>query len=338
MTIIVKELETPDTEMKKTLANALEAIQEVAQAGPNSFHRVAMDANTIGVMTRIFTGSVIDSAMLVSSSRGEVVDIVLIGEELRTSLDSGDDDRLDRVCAHVIYNFQKYLGRWSSLVLLVASLNQPQDWRSAFLSRGTSSQLDATSSRFASALLDSTRQTLAARTLIGLIGLDLTFQLAFWIQMIRFVDAAIQQVDTALRCALIDVGCFGNLGRIQLQLPQPNYQQPLCGFQFTALEDCIGPVIEGSKSLTQTRGAVQAVVTLQAFVATLPLLNVVASTAGTDNFIWPTQLPQVIGGLVIILQMRYQMFHLVDLRIQFFSDNQIIQVLPLSGYLTFCYR
>jgi len=60
MAMVVKELETPNTEMKKPLANTLEAVQEVTQAGPNSFHRVTMDTCTVGITACVLAFPVID--------------------------------------------------------------------------------------------------------------------------------------------------------------------------------------------------------------------------------------------------------------------------------------
>ena len=94
MAMIVKELVARDTEVKKALANAPEAVQEVAQTRPNPFHGVTMYTNAIGIMASIFTRSVVDGAMLVSGLGGKVVDVVLIGEELGAGFDFGRDDGL----------------------------------------------------------------------------------------------------------------------------------------------------------------------------------------------------------------------------------------------------
>ena len=128
--------------------------------------------------------------------------------------------------------------------------------------------------------------------------------------MVHLVDPTVQQVDATLSCPLIDLGCFGNLSRIQFQLPQGDHQQPFCGPQFAVLEDRVRPVIESGKLLAQTHGAIEAVVTLQAVAATLALFDDAASTTRTYHSVGPTQLPQVISGFVIILQVRYSVIPL----------------------------
>src|SRR5262244_3683681 len=51
--IVVQELVACDAEVQEALADPLEAVQKIAQAGPQPFHRVAVHTGTIRVMTRI---------------------------------------------------------------------------------------------------------------------------------------------------------------------------------------------------------------------------------------------------------------------------------------------
>ena len=191
MAMVVQELVTGDPEVKEALADAPEVIQEVFQTGPNTFHRVAVHTSAIRIVAGILTCSMVDGAMLVSSLRGEVVDVVLVGEKLGTNLDPGGDDGLNRVGLHIPGDFPLALSWGSLLVVFVAALNQAQDRWTAFLRCSPSSQFNATSPGFASTLLDLTGQTLAARTLIGFICFDLALQLALRIQMIRLVDPTV---------------------------------------------------------------------------------------------------------------------------------------------------
>src|SRR2546422_6872617 len=87
-------------------------------------------------------------------------------------------------------------------------------------------------------------------------GTYVVLQLAGRIQMVRLVDAAIQQIDTPLRCPLLDVSGGGNFGGVQLQLPQADHHQPFEGTQLALLKDRTGPVREPGQLLAQARGAV----------------------------------------------------------------------------------
>lgn len=82
MTVAVKKLVARDTEVKETLTDAPEAVQEVLQSRPNPFHCVIVDTNSIGVVTGVFACSMIDGAMFIPGLGVKVVDVVLVGEEL----------------------------------------------------------------------------------------------------------------------------------------------------------------------------------------------------------------------------------------------------------------
>src|SRR5919202_6546372 len=110
-------------------------------------------------------------------------------------------------------------------------------------------------------------QPFTARTLVALVSLHLMLQLTGWIQMVRLVDAAIQQIDTPLRGPLLDISGSGNFGGVQLQLPQAHHQQPFKGSQLALLEDRPGPVREHGKLLAQAYSAVPTVEALQSVVA-----------------------------------------------------------------------
>jgi hypothetical protein len=62
---VVQELVACDSEVEKALADTLEAVQKVAQAGPNAFHRVAVDTGTVRVTTRILASTMVDCPMVV---------------------------------------------------------------------------------------------------------------------------------------------------------------------------------------------------------------------------------------------------------------------------------
>ena len=64
---------------------------------------------------------------------------------------------------------------------------------------------------------DLTGQPCAARTLVTLIRFYLMLQLSGRIQMIRLVDAPIQQIDTSLRCSVMYLAAAGKYLRLTRQ-------------------------------------------------------------------------------------------------------------------------
>jgi hypothetical protein len=47
------------------LADTLEAVQKIAQAGPYAFHRVAVHTGTVRVTTRILARTMVDRPMVI---------------------------------------------------------------------------------------------------------------------------------------------------------------------------------------------------------------------------------------------------------------------------------
>ncbi len=45
--VVVQELVASDSEVQEALADTLEAVQEMTQAGPNAFHRVTVEVISI---------------------------------------------------------------------------------------------------------------------------------------------------------------------------------------------------------------------------------------------------------------------------------------------------
>src|SRR5215813_5200307 len=97
--------------------------------------------------------------------------------------------------------------------------------------------------------------------------------------MVRLVDATIEQVDTPLRCPLLDVSSGGNFGGVQLQLPQADHEQPFEGTQLALLKDRTGPVREHGKLLAQAHNTVHTVEALQSVVAPFARLDLIAAAA-----------------------------------------------------------
>src|SRR5262252_10879062 len=80
--MVVEELVACDAEVQEALADTLEAVQKIAQAGPQAFHRVAVHTRAVRVTTSILARTMVDRPMVIGSL-GEMVDVVFIGEELR---------------------------------------------------------------------------------------------------------------------------------------------------------------------------------------------------------------------------------------------------------------
>src|SRR5712692_750802 len=308
--MVVQELVAYDSEVQEALADTLEAVQEIAQAGPNAFHRVTVHTRAVRVTTSILARTMVDRTMVIVGL-GEMVDVVVIGEELRSAFHLGDDERFDRRGAHILQYFQRDLRGWRVLVCLVTALHQAQNGGTARLGGGATAQLNPALSGCAVVAFDFTGQPFTARTLVALVSLHLVLQLAGRIQMVRLVDATIQQIDTTLRCPLLDISSGGNFCGVQLPWPQADPQQPFEGPQLALLEDRSSPVREHGKLLAQARSAVHTIEALQSVVAPFARLDRIASTAWTLDAIGPAQLSQVISSFLVILQVRYQMFHRV---------------------------
>src|SRR4029453_2222627 len=121
VSMVVQELVTYDSEMKEALADTFEAVQEIAQAGPYAFHRVTVHTRAVRATTSILSRTMVDRTMVIVG-RGKVVDVVLIGEELRPTFHLGDDDGFDRRGAYILQHFQIDLCGWRVRVGLVTAL------------------------------------------------------------------------------------------------------------------------------------------------------------------------------------------------------------------------
>jgi hypothetical protein len=139
----------------------------------------------------------------------------------------------------------------------------------------------------------------------------LVLQLADRIQRVGFVKATIQQVDTTLRCPLLDISSGGDFCGVQLPLPQADHQQPFEGRPLALLEDRPGPIRAHGKLLAQARSTEHTVEAPQTVVAPFARLDRIAATAWTRHAIGPAQLSQVISRFLVICQVRDQVFHWV---------------------------
>ena len=65
--MVVQELVACDAEVQETLADPLEAVQKIAQAGPDAFHRVAVHTRAVRVTTSILACTMVDGPMVIGS-------------------------------------------------------------------------------------------------------------------------------------------------------------------------------------------------------------------------------------------------------------------------------
>jgi hypothetical protein len=83
------------------------------------------------------------------------------------------------------------------------------------------------------------------------------------------------------------------------------------GRNLLSSEDRTGPIREHGKLLAQAHSAGHTVEALQSIVAPFARLDHIAATAWTRDTSGPAHLSQVIGSFLVILQIRYQVFHQV---------------------------
>src|SRR5215471_2844702 len=113
VSMVMQELIAYDSEVQEALADTLEAVQEIAQAGSQAFHRITVHTHAVWVTTSILTCTMVDRPMVIVG-RGEVVDGVFIGKELSPTFHLGGDDGFDRRGAHILQHFQIDLRGWMS--------------------------------------------------------------------------------------------------------------------------------------------------------------------------------------------------------------------------------
>src|SRR5262249_17989395 len=101
------------------------------------------------------------------------------------------------------------------------------------------------------------------------------------------------------------------LSTFQLQLPHAHHQQPFEGTQLALFEDRAGPVRAHGTLLAQAYSAGHTAAALQSVVAPFARLDGIAATAWTRDTIGPAHLSQVIGSLLVIVQVRDQVFQRV---------------------------
>jgi len=210
------------------------------------------------------------------------------------------------------------------------------EW-TARLGGDSTAKLNPSLSGCAVVAFDFTSQPCAARTLVALIRFHVVLQLACRVQMVRLVEATIQHIAPTLRCPLLDGSGGGNCCGVQLQWPQANHQQLFAGTSLALLDDRTGPVRAHGTLLAHAHSAGHTVEALQSVVAPFAPLHRIASTAWTRDAIGSAQLSHIISGFLVILQVRYQVLHLVAPRgceQPHYTDTTY----PGEVVITLCYR
>ena len=123
--MVVEELVACDAKVQETLADPLEVVQEIAQAGPYALHRVTVHTCPVQVTTRVLARTMVDRPMVIIGL-SEMVDRVFIGEELRPGFHLGGNDRFNRRGAYILQHLEIDLRGWRVRVCLVAALYHAQ--------------------------------------------------------------------------------------------------------------------------------------------------------------------------------------------------------------------
>src|SRR5690242_18368437 len=79
--MVMEELIACNAQVQEALADILEVVQDITQAGPYTFHRVTVHTRAVGVTPRILARAMVDRPVI-SVGLGEMVDVVCISEEL----------------------------------------------------------------------------------------------------------------------------------------------------------------------------------------------------------------------------------------------------------------
>src|SRR6266481_4230450 len=73
--IVVQELVACNSEVQEALTDTLEVVQEITQARPYAFHRVAVHTCAVRVTTSILACAMVDRTMIIVDL-GKMVDVV----------------------------------------------------------------------------------------------------------------------------------------------------------------------------------------------------------------------------------------------------------------------
>ena len=121
--MVVQERIAPNSQVQEALADPLEVVQAMTQAGPYAFHRVAVYTGTVRVTTSGLACAMVHRPMVIVSL-GAMVEVICIGEERRPGFSRGGHDGCDRRGAYVLEHCERDVRGWRVLVCLGAALHQ----------------------------------------------------------------------------------------------------------------------------------------------------------------------------------------------------------------------
>ena len=308
VSMVVQELVADDAEGQAALADTLAAVQAMAQAGPQACHRVTVYPHAVRGTPSLLACPMVDRPMVLGG-RGKVVDVVRISAELCPAFHRGDEDGCERRGAHLLQDVELNWRGGRGGGCLVAALHPAAHGWAARLRGGATAQLQPAWSGGAGVALAFSWQPLAARTLGTRVSLSWGLQVTGRLSMRGLVDATSQQMDTPRRGPLLDISGSGHGCGVQLQWPHADPQPPCAGTPLAVRADCTSPVGAHRHLRAQARRAGPTVAALQTVVAPFTRLDRLAATAWTHGTSGPAHVAQVIGRFLVILSVRYQVFH-----------------------------
>jgi hypothetical protein len=308
--MVVQELVARDAEVQAALADTPEAVQTMAQAGPQACHGVAVHTRTVRVTTSLRAGAMVARTMVIVGL-GAMVNVGRIGEARRPHFPLGGAKGCDGRGAPMLQPCQRDWRSRRVRVGLVTALPQaPQGWTTP-LGGGSTATLQPALSRCTCAACDCTGQPCAARPLVARIRFPLVLSWACRVQMGRRVDAPIQPMDPTRRGPLLEVSRGGHGCGVQLPWPQAPHQPPCEGTHRALCADRTGPVRAQGTLLAQAHSAGHTVAALQSVVAPCARLHRIAATAWTLHASGPAPWSQIIRSVLVILQVWYEVLHRV---------------------------
>jgi hypothetical protein len=310
VSMVVQARVACDAEVSDTWAAILEAVQNIAPAGPEAFHGVAMHTRAVRVTTSLLACAMVDRPMVIVGL-GAMVEAVCLGAERRPDAHRRGDHGVHGRGAPMFQPFQRDVRRGCVLVCLVAAWHQAPDGWTTQRGGGATAQLQPAWSGGACAACDFTGQPLAARPLVARVRFHWVRQWAWRLQMVRLVEATIAHLDPPRRGPLLEIGGGGNVGGVQRQWPPAHDPSPVEGTPLALFADRPGPVRDHGPRLAHAYSAVPTVEALQSGVTPFVWRHRIAATAWTGNALGPAQLSQIISRVPVILPVGSPVFPVV---------------------------
>src|SRR5215831_1302727 len=104
--MVMEELVACDAQVQEALADPLEVVQEITQAGPQAFHCVTVHTRAVRITTSILARAMVDRPMVIIDL-SKMVYVVFVREELCPCFHLGSDDgslHFSHNCGRSIYH------------------------------------------------------------------------------------------------------------------------------------------------------------------------------------------------------------------------------------------